>query len=138
MPKIKNSTRKKVLIRANECCEYCKYLNFYNPSGLTIDHIYPTSLGGSDDISNLASCCISCNNSKFTSVASIDPVTKKIIPLYNPRNDNWNVHFKWVDNFSVIEGLTAKGRATILRLKMNNKGVVNFRKIALGSGHPPN
>lgn len=34
------------------------------PDALTIDHVVCRSLGGSDDIDNLAVCCASCNNLK--------------------------------------------------------------------------
>ena len=34
------------------------------PKSLTLDHIKPRSLGGSDDPSNLATCCRECNSAK--------------------------------------------------------------------------
>ena len=43
-------------------CYYCnRTLNKYN---ITLDHYIPKSKGGSDDFSNLVSCCGDCNNKK--------------------------------------------------------------------------
>lgn len=40
-------------------CIYCS-----SAENLTLDHIVPFSLGGSDGIENLACCCRTCNSSK--------------------------------------------------------------------------
>lgn len=51
--------RAMVLARAGGRCEYCA-----SPAKLTIDHIVPIALGGSDTPSNWAAACLSCNASK--------------------------------------------------------------------------
>ena len=64
-------------------------------------------------------------------------VTGDIVPLYNPRLHGWEAHFAWSSDYSLIEGLTPIGRATIVKLQLNRNGVVNLR-IALSSigNHP--
>jgi 5-methylcytosine-specific restriction endonuclease McrA len=48
----------------NHCCLACGQ----QPEVLTVDHIVPLSLGGSNDISNLQPLCASCNSSKHDRV----------------------------------------------------------------------
>jgi 5-methylcytosine-specific restriction endonuclease McrA len=58
---ISNSSQELVRKRAEYRCEYCRYPEFLSTSPLTIDHINPQSLGGSDDTDNLALACRRCN-----------------------------------------------------------------------------
>ncbi|MGH7998117.1 MAG: HNH endonuclease [Brasilonema sp.] len=58
---IPNSIQALIRQRANFRCEYCHYPEFLSTSPLTIDHIMPKSLGGSDDADNLALACRRCN-----------------------------------------------------------------------------
>lgn len=54
--------RYEILRRDNHTCRYC---GATAPDvKLTIDHVVPTALGGSDEPSNLATACADCNNSK--------------------------------------------------------------------------
>jgi len=50
-------TRKNILQRDNNCCQYCGY----NGEKLSIDHVIPRSRGGSDEWSNVTTACLSCN-----------------------------------------------------------------------------
>lgn len=61
--KIPKSTRQYVLARDGYRCKMCG--SNYN---LEIDHIYPFSLGGGNEESNLQVLCKSCNLSKGASV----------------------------------------------------------------------
>lgn len=53
-------TRFEVLKRDNYTCRYCRSAD--NP--LTIDHVAPSALGGSDSPDNLVACCKDCNAGK--------------------------------------------------------------------------
>lgn len=131
--------RQRVTARANRRCEYCKSPEAFSPDAFSIDHIVPVSLGGSDDLHNLALSCQGCNASKLDVVEARDPETNDLAPLFNPREDNWYGHFEWNDDFTLINGITPTGRATIDRLKLNRAGLVNLRRqlrIA-GEEHPP-
>lgn len=54
--------RFEVFTRDNHACRYC---GTHAPDAvLTIDHVIPTALGGSDDPSNLVTACKDCNAGK--------------------------------------------------------------------------
>lgn len=57
---VSKRTRFEVLRRDNYTCRYCRSTE--NP--LTVDHVTPVSLGGTDDPSNLVACCVDCNSGK--------------------------------------------------------------------------
>ena len=61
--------------------------------------------------------CLPCNRYKGSDLTSIDPITKEITPLFNPRSHNWLDHFQL--NEGDIIGLTSIGRTTIFLLKLN-------------------
>lgn len=56
-------TRFEVLRRDGHTCRYCHATD----SPLTVDHVVPVALGGSDDPSNLVACCRDCNSGKGSS-----------------------------------------------------------------------
>ena len=53
-------TRFEVLRRDNYTCRYCRSTE----NELTIDHVVPVALGGTDDPDNLVACCRDCNAGK--------------------------------------------------------------------------
>ncbi len=78
------------------------------------------------------------NGHKYTKVQALDPVSRKLVFLYNPRTQKWLDNFVWSDDFLQVVGLTAVGRPTINALQINRFGVVNMRKLLLMAGlHPP-
>lgn len=52
--------RSALIARDGFMCRYCRR----NDDPLTIDHVLPRSLGGGDDLANLALACRPCNSSK--------------------------------------------------------------------------
>jgi len=115
--------------RAAGFCEYCLCEEAYCPAGFSREHILPKSAGGSDDDRNCALACQGWNNHKFTAVHATDPVTGNEAPLYHPRNDSWQQHFVWDSTQTEIIGVSATGRATIQRLRLNRPHVVNHRRV---------
>lgn len=86
---------------------------------------------------NLANACQGCNNRKFVSTEAIDLLTGQIAPLYHPRQHDWAEHFAWNEDCTVLLPLTPIGRATIEKLELNRKGVVNLRRLLYEKGlHP--
>jgi hypothetical protein len=56
----------------------------------------------------------------------MDPESKKIVSIFNPRLDAWSDHFLW--RGVEVVGLTSTGRATIVRLQMNRPIVLAVRE----------
>jgi hypothetical protein len=126
-----------ITIRARGCCEYCQILHDFSPETFEIEHIISLFHGGTNELSNLAFSCGGCNNRKSFKIMAIDPISGINVPLFNPRIDNWTVHFQWQDDFTIVEGITEIGRATVVQLKLNRKGLINLRKALFAFGvHP--
>ncbi|GAA6614705.1 HNH endonuclease [Scytonema sp. NUACC26] len=140
---ISNKIQELVRQRANFRCEYCHYLEFLSTSPLTIDHIIPKSLGGSDDVNNLALACRLCNERHYNFTVGIDPNTQQEVPLFNPRQQQWSEHFIWTEDGTKIVGTSAIGRATCNRLDLNDERRIDrfiqkSRQLWIqGSFHPP-
>jgi len=122
--------------RAGHCCEYCRMPDEYEETILEIDHIRAVNHGGKTQASNLCLACFSCNSFKGPNLSGVDPLTKKIVPLFNPRRHKWNRHFRW-DGPRLI-GRTACGRATVVTLRINLDHRVEFRQELIDEGvFPP-
>lgn len=141
---ISNETKRTVRERAKYLCEYCHSSERLSASRFTIDHIKPRSLGGTDDLENLALACRRCNERRYNFVASIDPESQETVPIFNPRLQKWDEHFVWVDQGVLIEGITPIGRATCIRLDLNDirypeeDSIRETRRFWIKTGlHPP-
>ena len=136
---LSDQTRKQVAKRASNHCEYCLANSEYAFHTFPIDHILPISLGGTDDLDNLAYSCQFCNNSKYNKIECIDPIRNEKVKLYNPRIDIWTDHFIWDQPKTSIIGISPIGRATVHCLKVNRPEAVNLREVLRRFGiHPPN
>jgi len=93
-----------------------------------VDHILPRARGGETSIDNLALACVSCSLRKAARWRRRDPRSKKLVALFNPRNDTWNDHFTVTKGFRIY-GRTAIGRATVESLAMNREAIVAIRKV---------
>lgn len=130
--------KKVVAERAQGCCEYCRSQARFAIQPFSIEHIILRSQGGKTTLENLALSCQGCNNHKYNKIEGRDPVSGDIVPLYNPRQQQWSDHFGWNDNFTLIIGLTPTGRTTVEALQLNREGVVNLRRILYAMAeHPP-
>jgi HNH endonuclease len=140
MPKeyISVSLRQLVIDRASRFCEYCRSSGDFALESMEIEHIVPVSRGGETIAENLALACHGCNNYKQARTLGFDPVTEEITSLYHPRQMLWDKHFAWSEDTTLVIGLTAIGRATVISLKLNRTGVVNLRQVLKEVGkHPP-
>lgn len=102
-------------------CEYCHYPELLSSAPLLIDHIQPQSLGGSDELDNLALACRRCNERRYNFTTGIDPESEAEFPLFNPRQQQWSDHFIWSADALQIIGKTLSGRATCNRLDLNDE-----------------
>src|SRR5580658_9782150 len=124
-----SATRILVRTRARNCCEYC--LLPQDSCSLThhIEHVVPRQHGGTDDPGNLALACHRCNLRKGPNLTGIDPLTRALVPLFDPRRDGWTSHFR--ARGAIIEGVTAVGRATVDVLAMNDPRRIELRELLL-------
>ncbi len=141
---ISDELRQAIRERANFVCEYCHSPERLSANRFTVDHVIPKSLGGSDALDNLALACRRCNERRYNFVASVDPETQAIVPIFNPRQQKWSDHFVWLNQGIVIEGKTPIGRATCLRIDLNDSrypeedSIRATRRFWIKTGlHPP-
>jgi 5-methylcytosine-specific restriction endonuclease McrA len=137
-PRVPAKLRQRVIERAYGCCEYCRSQSAYATQSFSVEHIFPRAKGGTTTLDNLAFACQGCNNHKYDKIEAPDSLSGQTVPLYHPRRDDWDEHFAWSDDFTLIVGITPTGRATIEALLLNREGVVNLRQLLYPIGkHPP-
>lgn len=112
----------------NHRCVYCRTSAWNTGQPLTVDHIIPKAQGGETTSTNLCLACRSCNEYKGPQTIADDPLTGEIVPLFHPRQQNWQEHFAWDESGVWLTGLTAIGRATIVALRMNNPVIIVVRR----------
>ena len=127
--------RRQVRERAHGCCEYCLIheADMYYPH--EPDHVIAEKHDGPTALENLAWSCFHCNRFKGSDLASIDPISGRVVRLYHPRTQRWHHHFRL--NSALIEGITASGRATANLLHLNSEERVAFRLGLMEIGHYP-
>ncbi len=118
-----------VAARAGHRCEYCRAPEAAFNFPFEVEHIIPVVLKGRDAEHNLALACRACNVCKGAQVKHMDPVTRDVVRLYRPRDDNWHEHFVVDRTTGVIEGRTSIGRATVARLAMNSAAQLAARQV---------
>ncbi len=123
---ISASLRQLVAERAIYRCEYClipesEVLIPHEP-----DHIIAKQHDGETELENLAFACMHCNRQKGPNIASIDPYSGQVTPLFNPRTQIWAEHF--LLEYAYIQPLTSVGRVTVRLLKLNHPDRIRVRQ----------
>lgn len=136
------ASRQEARRRAQGLCEYCHANERWQFVRFTIDHVVPQSLGGSDEIDNLALACRNCNERRGNRTRAADPAVGSVADVFDPRSDVWNDHFAWDDERLRIVGQTDTGRATAELLDFNDErhggAAVRIRRRDRDDGyHPP-
>ena len=121
--------RRLVIERAQGKCEYCGIPDSLTLASHHIDHIIALKHGGQTSPENLALSCILCNKRKGSDIASIDPETGQITPLYHPRQNIWSDHFQLRE--AKIIPITPTGRATIQLLQINQPDRIAERMLLI-------
>jgi hypothetical protein len=125
-----DDVRDAVVDRAGGRCEYCHLPRRGQVATFPIDHVLPRSGGGETLLANLALACPHCNAHKWAHTSGLDPVSGASVPLFHPRRDLWADHFQWsIQERGVLEGKTARGRATIAQLHINAPDMVSIRQL---------
>jgi hypothetical protein len=132
--KISSRLRKEVYQRAKNFCEYCRTDSEISESPFDVEHIISEAEGGLTILDNLALSCHGCNLHKSRRINNIDPLSGKTERLFDPRKDEWNKHFTWTEDYTIVVGITPIGRVTIDTLKMNRPGLVRKRSVLRRSG----
>jgi len=94
-----------------------------------------TSYRGSTVVPTIQGLALACDRSnayKGPNLTSIDPDTRTVAALFNPRGEDWSDHF--VVRGGRVLGLTPKGRATVRLLNMNAPRRVELREECLREG----
>src|SRR5688572_19751827 len=137
--KIPADVARRVRADAGNRCGYCQSHQQYVHAPMEIDHIIPLADGGTDAEENLWLACPICNGHKYDRHSAIDPETGEVVPLFNPRTQQWSEHFTWIENGLLIVGLTPIGRGTVLALLLNEDPIaLQTRPHWIAAGwHPP-
>lgn len=118
--------------RAAGRCEYCRLPQAATTVPFEIDHIIARKHRGAAVAGNLSLACWYCNSFKGSDIAGIDPKTKKLTKLFNPRQHRWPWHFRY--DGRVLLDRTAIGRTTIALLQINCEAAVTLRESLIVEG----
>ena len=130
--------RRQVIADAAHRCGYCWSDETLTGIPLTIEHIVPASAGGATTRDNLWLSCNPCNEFKSNRLYVSDPDNGEVVPLFNPRTQDWHEHFAWSEDATQMIGLTPIGRATISAVQLNRSMLVKARRRWITAGwHPP-
>jgi hypothetical protein len=127
MSRFSPSLRVFVAFRAHNSCEYCKISEEASFIPFKIDHIISLKHGGKNLRINLVWSCFSCNNNKGSDVGTILLPNKNFIRFFNPREDNWEEHFKMKDGQIML--LTEIAESTDKILKLNDIDRIMERRL---------
>jgi hypothetical protein len=134
--RISAALRAIVYERAAGRCEYCRFPQLAAFFPHEPDHVIATRHRGKTELSNLALACMECNRFKGPNIASVDPESQEIIPLFNPRKHRWLEHFR-TDGGGRIIPLTRIGRATAALLNFSDPDrEAARRKLAVARQYP--
>ena len=132
---INKELRADIARRAGQRCEYC--LIHEDDAGFPhqVDHVVSRKHGGSSTSDNLALACAVCNRRKGSDIASSDPRTGEIVPLFDPRRHRWADHFRL--NGPTIEPISPIGSATARLLQLNSPERISERRLLQSLGRYP-
>ncbi len=106
--------------RAGHRCEYCRPPEAVFNFPFEVEHILPTSRGGTDEEANLCLACRACNVRKGDRVVAFDDLSGTEVPLFHPRRHRWSDHFHVDTESGELHSTTPIGRATIASLDLNH------------------
>lgn len=118
--------------RAAGRCEYCHLPQAGSNIPFEIDHIVSRKHRGRTVAGNLALACWYCNSFKGSDLSGIDPATRTLTRLFNPRLHKWDWHFRY--DGPVLIGRTAIGRTTIRVLQINCAPALTLRESLIAEG----
>lgn len=127
------SVRRFVERRAKGRCEYCQVNQADRAFPYHVEHIIARQHEGSESPSNLCYACREYNAAKGPNLAGY--WRGQIVPLFNPRRQKWERHFRW--NGPRLIGRTRVGKVTIKVLDMNSRLRLELRAYLISDGRFP-
>jgi 5-methylcytosine-specific restriction endonuclease McrA len=94
MTDVSPTLQAEVVLRAGNRCEYCRLSQFGQEATFHVDHVVPRAAGGLTIAENLALARVSCSLRKWAKQTGIDPDSGEEVPLFNPRTQSWDEHFR--------------------------------------------
>lgn len=120
--------------RANRRCEYCRlHEDDHDFFSFHVEHILARQHGGEDDPDGLCWACPECNWAKGPNLAGW--LDDKLYPLFNPRRQEWQRHFRW--EHTVLVGKTKTGIVTVQVLNINDPARLMLRENLMFEGRFP-
>lgn len=120
--------------RASHRCEYCKAPEVVFNFPFEVEHIVPISRQGSNDETNLALACRSCNLRKGNRISGVSSRSNAEVRFFHPREDLWSEHFEVSPKTGEILGTTPVGEVTVEYLEMNSPAQVAARQLWIRLG----
>ena len=121
--------------RAGHRCEYCHFPERLAEVHFQIDHVIARQHVGLTNHENLALAYCYCNRYKGPNLSGVDPLSKAVTRLFDPRHDRCESHFVW--DGAVLVGETPTGLATIQTLGINRTDAVAVRELLMAEGVYP-
>ena len=118
--------------RAGHRCEYCRVLAYLSSFDFHIEHIIGIQHGGTNALNNLAYVCSPCNWKKGPNISTILKMGGDLIPLFNPRTQNWFEHFEVKNGLLISRSLIAEGTINLLALNQPHKIEERFEMVLAG------
>ncbi len=134
---ISKKLKEKIRRQARFRCGYCLRSEALTGMPMEFEHLQPIASGGKSVEENLWLSCRRCNEFKGIQIRAFDTETKKQVPLFNPRTQDWNEHFYWSADGTQIIGKTPTGRATVAALNLNEEIIVIARRLWVSVGWFP-
>lgn len=136
MSDISARLRDEVVLLAGNRSEYRGLWQVGQKAAFHVDQVLPRVAGGPTEVGNFALAFVSCSLRKWPRRSAPDPATHEAVPLFNPRGQVWEDHFRW--DGAMVMPLTPTGRATAEALAMNRPLAVSIRLEEAERGrHPP-
>jgi len=120
--------------RANHRCEYCHAPELVFNFPFEVEHIIPLFRQGTNEESNLALACRSCNLRKGTRISGIAPNSNSEVQFFHPRQNLWSEHFQIDTEAGMVVGITAIGKVTVENLEMNSTAQIAARGLWIRLG----
>src|SRR5437879_3279285 len=79
--------------------------------------------------------CVSCSLRKGARLSLFDADSGATVPIFNPRRESWDLHFRWQG--TRVAGLTPTGRATVDALCLNRPLILAIREEEEARGRHP-